>query len=47
VLIRVHEDDDHRQLPSGIHKMAGLHLLAAKKSRYGVQRGRRIDIFLA
>ncbi len=46
MLVRVHENDDHRQLPSGVHKMAGLNLLTAEESRYRMQRGRRIHIFL-
>src|SRR5689334_7870122 len=47
VLIGIDEDDDHRQFATGIHQMAGLDLLAAKKSRYRMERGRRVDIFLA
>src|ERR1700693_360278 len=36
VLIRVHENDDHRKLSSSVYEMTGLNPVPAEKPRHGV-----------
>src|ERR1700730_2690050 len=46
VLIRIHENDDHRKLSSSVNKMAGLNLVSPKKARHRMDCGCNINIFL-
>src|SRR6058998_3447069 len=47
MLIRIYENDDHRQLAPGVYQMTGLHLLPPEKARYRMQRSGGVYVLLA
>src|ERR1700733_417906 len=47
VLIRIHEDDDHRKLSPSVYKVTGLHSVSAKKPSHGMNRGGGVHVLFS
>src|SRR5208337_3502386 len=47
MLVRVHENYDHRQLTASLNQMGGFHTVPSQEPCHGVDRGCGVDIFFA